>query len=219
MNWNSAHGRKKQRLSKEKVKKQIEINTDKNNIENGQEIEISIKIPSQQNSLYTYSGEIQYDKEIIETIDKSNFTTSNSWENLQYNQENGQFIITNKGSKGNEEILKIKLKSKSNKQNQNTKINIKNLKTVDEDQNEEIISLENQTIEINIKNSQNDNKQPDKEDKNTNNNKPSDNNSNEDKKEDNTINDNKDKNTSNNETQEDQKNNNETSTKNESNQE
>ena len=33
---------------------QIEINTDKNNIENGQEIEISIKIPSQQNSLYTY---------------------------------------------------------------------------------------------------------------------------------------------------------------------
>lgn len=198
---------------------QIEINTDKNNIENGQEIEISIKIPSQQNSLYTYSGEIQYDKEIFETIDNSNFTTSNSWENLQYNQENGQFIITNKGSKGNEEILKIKLKSKSNKQNQNTKINIKNLKTVDEDQNEEIISLENQTIEINIKNSQNDNKQPDKEDKNTNNNKPSDNNSNEDKKEDNTINDNKDKNTSNNETQEEQKNNNETSTKNESNQE
>lgn len=198
---------------------QIEINTDKNNIENGQEIEISIKIPSQENSIYTYSGEIQYDKEIFETIDNSNFTTSNSWENLQYNQENGQFIITNKGSKGNEEILKIKLKSKSNQQNKNTKINIKNLKTVNEAQNEEIISLENQTIDINIKNSQNDNKQPDKEDENTNNNKPSDNNSNEDKKEDNTINDNKDPNTSNNETQENQKNNNETSTKNESNQE
>ena len=130
---------------------QIEINTDKNNIENGQEIEISIKIPSQENSIYTYSGEIQYDKETFETIDNSNFTTSNSWENLQYNQENGQFIITNKGSKGNEKILKIKLKSKRNQQNQNTKINIKNLKTVDEEQNEEIISLENQTIEINIK--------------------------------------------------------------------
>lgn len=206
---------------------QIEINTDKNNIENGQEIEISIKIPSQENSIYTYSGEIQYDKETFETIDNSNFTTSNSWENLQYNQENGQFIITNKGSKGNEEILKIKLKSNSNQQNKNTKINIKNLKTVDEEQNEEIISLENQTIEINIKNNQNNNKQPDKEDENTNNNKPSDNNSNEDKKEDNTINDNKneeinnskDPNTSNNETQEDRKNNNETSTKNESNQE
>ena len=198
---------------------QIEINTDKNNIENGQEIEISIKIPSQENSIYTYSGEIQYDKEIFETIDNSNFTTSNLWENLQYNQENGQFIITNKGSKGNEEILKIKLKSKKNQQNQNTKINIKNLKTVDEKQNEEIISLENQTIQINIKNNQNNNKQPDKEDENTNNNKPSDNNSNEDKKEDNTINDNKDPNTSNNETQENQKNNNETSTKNESNQE
>ena len=207
--------------------KQIEINTDKNNIENGQEIEISIKIPSQENSIYTYSGEIQYDKETFETIDNSNFTTSNSWKNLQYNQENGQFIITNKGSKGNEEILKIKLKSKSNQQNQNTKINIKNLKTVDEKQNEEIISLENQTIEINIKNNQNNDKQPDKEDENTNNNKPSDNNSNEDKKEDNTINDNKneeinnnkDPNTSNNETQEDRKSNNETSTKNESNQE
>lgn len=206
---------------------QIEINTDKNNIENGQEIEIGIKIPSQENSIYTYSGEIQYDKETFETIDNSNFTTSNSWENLQYNQENGQFIITNKGSKGNEEILKIKLKSKSNQQNQNTKINIKKLKTVDEKQNEEIISLENQTIEINIKNNQNNNKQPDKEDENTNNNKPSDNNSNEDKKEDNTINDNKneeinnnkDPNTSNNETQEDRKSNNETSTKNESNQE
>lgn len=206
---------------------QIEINTDISEIENGQEIEISIKIPSQENSIYTYSGEIQYDKETFETIDNSNFTTSNSWENLQYNQENGQFIITNKGSKGNEEILKIKLKSKSNQQNQNTKINIKNLKTVDEKQNEEIISLENQTIEINIKNNQNNNKQPDKEDENTNNNKPSDNNSNEDKKEDNTINDNKneeinnnkDPNTSNNETQEDRKSNNETSTKNESNQE
>lgn len=196
---------------------QIEINTDKNNIENGQEIEISIKIPSQENSIYTYSGEIQYDKETFETIDNSNFTTSNSWENLQYNQENGQFIITNKGSKGNEEILKIKLKSKSNQQNQNTKINIKNLKTVDEKQNEEIISLENQTIEINIKNNQNSNKQPDKEDENTNNNKPSDNNSNEDKKEDNTINDNKNEEINNN--KDPNTSNNETSTKNESNQE
>ena len=210
---------------------QIEINTDKNKIENGQEIEISIKIPSQENSIYTYSGEIQYDKEIFETITNSNFTTENSWENLQYNKKNGQFIITNKGSKGNEEILKIKIKCKSNQQNQNTKISIKNLKTVDENKNEEVISLENKIINIDIENSSNDNKQPDK-DENINNNKPSDNNSKDDKKEDNnssdSINNNKENNkdqnlknesTSNNKEQENQQKNNETVTKNETNKE
>ena len=35
---------------------QIEINTNISKIENGQEIEISIKAPSQENSIYTYSG-------------------------------------------------------------------------------------------------------------------------------------------------------------------
>ena len=93
----------------------IEINTNKEQIKKGEEIEISIKIPSTESSLYTYSGELEYDQAAFENITKENFNTENSWENLEYNEQNGKFILTNNKSNGNEEILKIKLLCKSDK--------------------------------------------------------------------------------------------------------
>lgn len=138
----------------------IEINTNKEQIKKGEEIEISIKIPSTESSLYTYSGELEYDQAAFENITKENFNTENSWENLEYNEQNGKFILTNNKSNGNEEILKIKLLCKSDEESTDTKIDIKNLKTVNEEQNAEITTLSSKQIDIKIKN--------DKEQKNDN---------------------------------------------------
>ena len=140
----------------------IGINTNKEQIKKGEEIEISIKIPSTENPIYTYSGELEYDKEAFEKVTSAKFNTENSWENLEYNEQNGKFILTNNASNGNEEILKIKLLCKSDEENTNTKINVKNLKTVNEEQNVEIIALNSKQIDINIRNSKeqnNDNEQ------------------------------------------------------------
>ncbi len=138
----------------------IEIKTNKEQIKKGEEIEISIKIPNTESPLYTYSGELEYDQAAFENITKENFNTENSWENLEYNEQNGKFILTNNKSNGNEEILKIKLLCKSDEESTDTKIDIKNLKTVNEEQNAEITTLSSKQIDIKIKN--------DKEQKNDN---------------------------------------------------
>ena len=143
----------------------IEINTNKEQIKKGEEIEISIKIPSTENSLYTYSGELEYDKEVFENVTNENFNAENSWGNLEYNEKNGKFILTNNKSKGNEEILKIKLLCKSDNENTDTKIDIKNLKTVNEEQNVEIITLDSKQIDIKIRNDKETNKDTENTDK------------------------------------------------------
>ena len=135
----------------------IEINTNKNQLKKGEEIEINIKIPSTENPLYTYSGELEYDKGIFENVTNANFNTENSWENLEYNEQNGKFILTKNESKGNEEILKIKLICKSEEKATNTKISIKKLKTVNEKQNTETTVLEAKQIDIKIENDKNQN--------------------------------------------------------------
>ena len=47
---------------------QVEVVADKNSLQNEDEIEVSIKLLNTENELYTYSGEIQYDKDIFEEI-------------------------------------------------------------------------------------------------------------------------------------------------------
>ena len=143
----------------------IEINTNKEQIKKGEEIEISIKIPSTENSLYTYSGELEYDKEVFENVTNENFNAENSWGNLEYNEKNGKFILTNNKSKGNEEILKIKLLCKNDNENTDTKIDIKNLKTLNVEKNIEIITLDSKQIDIKIKNDKETNKDTENIDK------------------------------------------------------
>lgn len=140
----------------------VEINVNKSEIKFGEEIEISIDVPTMDNTIYAYSGELEYDREIFENItSENNFNTANSWQNLEYNEENGKFIITNNGSNGNEQILKIKMKCKKDKENANTKISIKNLKTVDETKNQEVITLNEKQLDIAIKNQDQDNEKTD----------------------------------------------------------
>ena len=178
----------------------IEIKTNKEQIKKGEEIEISIKIPNTESPLYTYSGELEYDQAAFENITKENFNTENSWENLEYNEQNGKFILTNNKNNGNEEILKIKLLCKSDEESTDTKIDIKNLKTVNEEQNAEITTLSSKQIDIKIKNNKeqkNDNtndtentdKNQDENNENTDKNKDqSDENTNKEEQKDNILN-------------------------------
>ena len=165
----------------------IEVNISENQISAGEELEVSINVTDVDNMIYAYSGEIEYDKEKFETITSSNFSMENSWEHLEYNNENGKFVITNKGTSENGQILRFKIKCKSKEENINTKISIKNLKTVDETKNEEVVTLKEKQIDVTIKNTkkenntdnknpntenkENDNKEPNTEDKGNNSNK------------------------------------------------
>ena len=67
---------------------------------------ISAKIVEEASTQYN----LEYDKEIFENVTNENFNTENSWENLEYNEQNGKFILTKNESNGNEEILKIRKK-------------------------------------------------------------------------------------------------------------
>lgn len=138
--------------------KTVEISINKNQIKTGETLEINIKLLDTENMVYVYSGELEYDKDVFEKVTSQSFITDNAWENLEYNEENGKFIVTNNGSNGNEEMLKIKLVCKSDVESHNTKINVKNLKTVDENQNEESIVYTNEQIdiEVNKENNKND---------------------------------------------------------------
>lgn len=132
------------------LENQVEIDLSQKEIRPGDTVEITIKLLDITNVLYTYSGEIEYDKEVFQEINNESFIVANLWENLKYNNENGKFIVTSKGSNGNEEILKVKLISKNNIKKTNAKINIKNLKTVNEITNQEICSFNVEQINIDI---------------------------------------------------------------------
>ncbi len=143
----------------------IEINTSKEQVKKGEEVEISIKIPSSETLVYTYSGVLEYDKDAFNVVTKENFIAENSWENVEYNEQNGKFILTNNESYGNEEILKIKLVCKSDKENIDTKININNLKTVNEENNTEVITSKYKQVNIKIINNKNQDENKDQSDK------------------------------------------------------
>lgn len=77
--------------------------------------------------MYTYKAELDYDKDVFEKIDASDFVTKNSWTSLQYNEKNNQFVLIKKtGTRQEEEFLQVKLKVKKDSRSGNVNITVKN---------------------------------------------------------------------------------------------
>lgn len=99
------------------------IETEKAEIKQGEETSITLKVNSEE-QINVFQAKINYDENIWEEIDKSNFETKEGWESLKYNKDNKEFNVINKQDKTNIEILKIKLKAKDNANIENTEITI-----------------------------------------------------------------------------------------------
>ena len=99
------------------------IETEKAEIKQGEETSITLKVNSEE-QINVFQAKINYDENIWEEIDESNFETKEGWESLKYNKDNKEFNVINKQDKTNIEILKIKLKAKDNANIENTEITI-----------------------------------------------------------------------------------------------
>lgn len=99
------------------------METEEAEIKQGEETSITLKVNSEE-QINVFQAKINYDENIWEEIDESNFETKEGWESLKYNKDNKEFNVINKQDKTNKEILKIKLKAKDNANIENTEITI-----------------------------------------------------------------------------------------------
>ena len=99
------------------------IETEKTEIEQGEETSITLKINSEE-QINAFQAKINYDENIWEEIDENNFETKDGWESLKYNKDSKEFNVINKQDTTNKEILEIKLKAKTSANVGNTEITI-----------------------------------------------------------------------------------------------
>lgn len=99
------------------------IETEKTEIKQGEETSITIKINSEE-QINAFQAKINYDENLWEEIDESNFETKDGWESLKYNKDSKEFNVINKQDTTNKEILEIKLKAKNSANVGNTEITI-----------------------------------------------------------------------------------------------
>lgn len=73
--------------------------------------------------------DLEYDKEVFETVDLEDITAKNGWEDLTYNPEKGAILVLriNATNQIGEDILEIKLHEKENAKSGNTEIKITNI--------------------------------------------------------------------------------------------
>ena len=113
------------------------IEVDKTEIKQGEEISIILKM-NNENNMNALKAKINYDNDIWEELEQSNFITKDGWENVKYNKNNKEFIIINKQETINQDILEVKFKSKNNAKVNNTEIKIEEIVAANE--NEEVTS-------------------------------------------------------------------------------
>lgn len=113
------------------------IEVDKTEIKQGEEISIILKI-NNENNMNALKAKINYDNDIWEELEQNNFITKDGWENVKYNKNNKEFIIINKQETVNQDILEVKFKSKNNAKVNNTEIKIEEIVAANE--NEEVTS-------------------------------------------------------------------------------
>ena len=104
---------------------EMEITDEK--IEPKMQISILLKLHNTE-AINTYKAKINYDKNVWKNVTKDNFIEKGNWQQLEFNEENNEFIIINKEEiSDSNEIVEIKLTSKENIPSQTTKISIDNI--------------------------------------------------------------------------------------------
>lgn len=133
----------------------LEIETDKIDINPGEEVHLKIKVEEIdiEQGINAIQGKLEYDKNIFEKVTNNDFEPKNNWTTL-YNDEDteaeGKFIIMNlsAGEKEDQTITEVSLKVKEDTNIKKTTIKISELCTANE---EEIINIENAETTVKVK--------------------------------------------------------------------
>lgn len=81
-----------------------------------------------QEGIYALGATLEYDTDIFESVEESDFETLSGWEQLRYNADNGQLAVINKnGSVENEAAFQLTLTAKAQAEIKETTITLKNV--------------------------------------------------------------------------------------------
>lgn len=100
-------------------------------IKKGEELEVTLSFKNFEDinrGINAYKATLEYDSNLFEKVDTSDFKSLNSWEEFLYNPENKEFIAIKKaGIKSDEEVLTLVLKAKENISPEETIVKVKNI--------------------------------------------------------------------------------------------
>ena len=81
-----------------------------------------------QEGIYALEATLEYDPDIFEAVEETDFETLSGWEQLQYNADNGQFAVINKnGSVEDEAAFQLTLTAKAQAEIKETTILLKDI--------------------------------------------------------------------------------------------
>ena len=99
---------------------QIKLKSDKNSVDFGDEIVVSIDLGRENQKLYDYTARLSYDEKVFEKISADNFQNLGSWSDITYNIKNNRFALIRKSGKeilntdgANQLQMKLKVKEKA----------------------------------------------------------------------------------------------------------
>ena len=110
---------------------QTQLTTNKQEIKKGEEIEIILTFKNFEDinkGINSYKATLDYNENVFEEVNVSNFESLNLWEEFLYNSKNHEFISIKKaGCNTEEDVLKFKLKAKENVNPEDTIIKVKDV--------------------------------------------------------------------------------------------
>lgn len=126
-----------------------EITANKKELKAGDKILITLMMDNPKEEKFNcYKATLEYDKNIFEEINQSDFENKNSWEELKYNKNTGEFIAINKTqNQKDKEVVQFTLKVKEEVTEGKTNITIKDIVASEGKKDTEI---EQTNIEIDI---------------------------------------------------------------------
>ena len=124
----------------------INANLEKNNKEYTLRISLG-DLVNKGTGITGFICDLEYDREVFETVKLEDITAKNGWEDLTYNPDNGAILVLRIDSTNQigEDILEIKLHEKENAKSGETEIKITNVQATnsesDLEADEKIVSL------------------------------------------------------------------------------
>ena len=115
------------------AQEKIGLKVDKNSVNPGDEITVSIDALGGGKELYAYTARFSYDEEVFEKIDTDDFFSQGDWSDITYNPENNRFALVRKSLEDNDSFgnLTLKLKVKDGAKAGTTAISLNSITASD----------------------------------------------------------------------------------------
>ena len=131
------------------AKEKVDLNIDKNSVNLGDEITVSINFSREEQVAYAYTAKLSYDEDVFETIDTENFEEQENWSDINYNFKNKKFALINKSGESGKKLVQIKLKVRDEAKQGKTTISVGNVTSTN---GEDDISIDGNSVEVQVGN-------------------------------------------------------------------